>query len=65
MGGEGEFEAAAESEGGDCRDCRDLEVGEAGEGAAEVGEELGCSVGTMLAINRSIEMRVSIRTLLV
>lgn len=42
MGGQGELEAAAEGEGGDGRDCRDLEVGEAGEGAAEVGEELGC-----------------------
>lgn len=56
MGGEGELEAAAEGDGGDCRDCWDLEVGEAGEGAAEVGEELGGSVGTMLANGRRIEM---------
>lgn len=44
MGGEGELEAAAEGEGGDCGDCGDLEVGDVGEGAAEVGEELGGSV---------------------
>lgn len=44
MGGEGELEAAAEGEGGDGGDCWDLEVGEVGKGAAEVGEELGCSV---------------------
>jgi hypothetical protein len=49
VGGEGELEAAAECDGGDGGDCRDLEVGEAGEGAAEVGEELSCSVGAVLA----------------
>lgn len=44
MSREGKLEAAAEGDGGDGRDCWDLEVGEVGEGAAEVGKELGCSV---------------------
>lgn len=43
VGGQGELEAAAEGQGGDCGNCWDLQVGEVGEGAAEVGEELGGS----------------------
>lgn len=43
-GGQGELEAAAEGEGGDCADGGDGEGGEGLECVAEVVEELGCSV---------------------
>lgn len=44
VGGQGEFEAAAEGERRDGRDGGDGERGEGGEGAAKVGKEFGGSV---------------------
>lgn len=50
VGGEGEFEAAAEGYGGDGGYGWDGKVGEGVEGAAEVGKEVGSSSIELISV---------------
>lgn len=62
VGGEGEFKAAAEREGGDGGDAGDGEVGKGGECSAEVGEEVICfllaEAATLFQIRTRAKARV-------